>query len=577
MRRTIIIAALLALVASLPLTAQSTLSRVYKDLEIDLWTDRDDGSNYEEGEEITIYFRASRDCFVTIYDLDTRGNINLLFPETPEANNYIAGGEVYVLPDPAEDYVFTVSGPPGHEYLQMVASTEPFPVPQWEAPISVYDDYWPFEYEDDVDEFLFKINSRFFPIENIAFDQVSFYVAPNYYYQRTYSDCSGDCGVVYVDYPRGCDVYIDGIYWGAAPLWIPSIYLGRHRVSVYWGTSLVYHDWIYVDYYDPYFVYPRPHFIYTYTYRHWYPYRYYDYFYGPSKYKYKQRSYYAYGPLDPKPGYKVVANKHTHYKKSKTYSTAKIKRLDTFKAKYGYKSKGPDHGSKSLKTKTTYTDGTSKRKSTLKRPATDATDWKGYGTKGSGTATTKGADVRTRTKEPVKQGAETRKGTTTSKKPVKSTDTKVDKKKAGGNPKGSSDGKTSKRPTPRKSTRGSGDYKSKGVFERSTKVGGSYQSKSSTRYQSSDSKSVRSKPTRKAGIAPKSSSSHRSKSSSSYKQPTTPRKSSGTVKAPTRSSGYKDKSVTSKRSGGSSKSGAGSSSKQASGAKKSSGGNKKKK
>jgi hypothetical protein len=211
---------LLALVATQVVVAQSTLTRVYDDLEIDIWADRDDGSNYQEGEEIFIYFRASRDCYVTIYDLDTRGNINLLFPEKPDGNNYIVGDEVYQIPGRGADYEFVVTGPPGTEYLQMVAATDPFPVPAWWGPISVMDEGWPFEYQDDNDEFIEQINRHFFPNDRAAFDGVSFYVAPREYYRPVSYDFYGDCGVVYIDYPAGCRVYIDDVYWGLAPLWV---------------------------------------------------------------------------------------------------------------------------------------------------------------------------------------------------------------------------------------------------------------------------------------------------------------------------------------------------------------------
>ena len=43
-------------------------------LVIDVWVDNEDGIYYE-GESITVFFHANRDCFVAIYSLDT-GNQN---------------------------------------------------------------------------------------------------------------------------------------------------------------------------------------------------------------------------------------------------------------------------------------------------------------------------------------------------------------------------------------------------------------------------------------------------------------------------------------------------------------------
>lgn len=587
MKRTFILAVLLALVASLPLSAQSTLSRVYNDLEIDLWTDQDDGSNYTEGDELTIYFSASRDCYVTIFDLDTRGNINLIFPETPDGPNFIEGGTLYELPAPSEDYVYTVSGPPGDEYLQMVASTQPYEVPDWQAPISVYDDYWPFDYNDDTDQFIFNVVSKYFPVEDVAYDQVSFYVAPKYYYKRTYSDCDGDCGTVYIDYPQGCEVYVDGIYWGAAPLWIPSIYLGRHRVSVYWGTSIVYHDWIYVDYYDPFFVYPRSHFIYDYTYRHWYPYRYYDYYYGPSKIKYKKRSYYAYGKPDPKPGYQVVTNSHGKYKKSPTYTNSKTKRLGTYKSKYGY-----DKGTStytSVKKGPSATSGTKTKRTTNSLPPRGSTytnskgsssagdGWKGYGDD-AGVAS-KGVKTQTKTKAPgdgSKGATGSGKGVDAATPPATVLPTDKYKSDASGSagwkgqPNSGSKGSSSSQPSSGKGVNGSGTINTKAPSPSSTVKSGtaSNPTKGTDRYKStatvkpkSKSGSVRpsSSGRRSSGSVSKkpSSSSSSSRRGSVSKKPTGSgsRKSGSVSKKPAASPKPKSSSASKKSSGGSKKGG----------------------
>lgn len=592
MKRTLILTLLLALVAGLPLKAQSTLSRVYSDLQIDVWTDKDDGANYEEGDEVTIYFTASRDCYVTIFDLDTRGNVNLIFPETPDGANYIEGGQLYELPAPDEDYVYTVSGPPGNEYIQMIASTDPYKVPDWEAPISVYDDYWPFKYDDDADEFIFNVAKNFFPIDDIAYDQVSFYVAPKYYYKRTYSDCSGDCGTVYIDYPQGCEVYVDGIYWGAAPLWIPSIYLGRHRVSVYWGTSIVYNDWIDVAYYDPFFIYPRSHFIYDYTYRHWYPYRYYDYYYGPSKIKYKKRSYYAFGRPEAKPGYEVVTNTHGKYKKSPTYSNTKTKRLGTYKSEFGYSTHTKTYTSVEKGPGTTRTKGVNNRPpdiktfTNIKGPDDGVPGWKGYGGTGDNSVT-KG----TKTKQPS-TGTTTTKGTGT--KPIVTVKNKDDNSGTKGTDRykidvttipnwGRGKGGTSVTGV-RKSPTGGNGTEEKGAVER-TKI--------NPRATGGGSGVLNRKPKSQSGTKTTVKPSGNTKSTNRYKAPEvkrqtqSQRKSSGSTShktsvqpAPKQSSGnsssHKSSSVSKKPASSSPKSSPAPKSKSSGSSKKSSGGKKKK-
>lgn len=41
------------------------------------------------------------------------------------------------------------------------------------------------------------------------------------------------CGNVYIDYPFGASVYINGIYWGCAPLYVPRLVVGWHTITVY--------------------------------------------------------------------------------------------------------------------------------------------------------------------------------------------------------------------------------------------------------------------------------------------------------------------------------------------------------
>jgi hypothetical protein len=340
MKRLIILTALLALVLTSVLAAQSTLRRAYRDLDVDVWTDRDDGSNYYEGDDITIYFRASEDAYVTIYDLDTRGNVNLIFPPNPGDNHYVQAGEIYMVPESSDDYSLTLEGPPGNEHIQMVASTEYFPVPDWRGPVSVYEKDWGFKYDGENENFIARVNQKYFAGDNFAFDHVGFYVAPKYYYKPVQTAYSGDGGRVYVDYPNGCEVYVDGVFYGYAPLYMPSIYLGRHRMTVYWGSSLVYNDWIFVDVRTPFFVYTRPWFVYNYCWDRWYRnYAWDSYYNGPSRYKYKQGDFYSASKPQVRRGYEVVANDHAKYTKSKFYAGDKETRITKYKETYGYDTK----------------------------------------------------------------------------------------------------------------------------------------------------------------------------------------------------------------------------------------------
>ena len=48
------------------------------DLEVDVWVNRGEGAVYHPGDKIKVYFKTSDDCYLVIYGIDTKGNVNIL-------------------------------------------------------------------------------------------------------------------------------------------------------------------------------------------------------------------------------------------------------------------------------------------------------------------------------------------------------------------------------------------------------------------------------------------------------------------------------------------------------------------
>lgn len=248
-------------------------------LDIEVWTNKEEGATYGQGENLVIYFRANRDCWVTIYDLDTHGNLNILFPFDTDDEHYVEANVVYTIPDYYDDYVLRVNGPPGMEYLQAVASLNYFDVPDWEYNFrdeKLYDDL-----DSDAKSlrYLENINNKYFPVaycygrcdQDYTFFEVRqdweyswdsyynddynyydndrveihHYYHP-YYYRPIYYDPWWDpwdwYGCIYVDYPFGGEVWINGIFYGYAPLFIPRVSIGWCDVRVWYDGRDYYHD-----------------------------------------------------------------------------------------------------------------------------------------------------------------------------------------------------------------------------------------------------------------------------------------------------------------------------------------------
>lgn len=199
-------------------------------LNAEVWTDNNE---YYQGENIKISFRVNKDCYVAVYDIDTRGQVNLIYPTQPGDDGHIQGDRIYRIPEKYDDYELTVRGPAGVEYLQIIASREPLELPDWFNGSGLVCDGDPYDFMD-------YINGTYFGCQNDcprALDLTSFSVKEwhEYYFHPVYYNDYPDwsvCGSVYVDYPFGATIYIDGIYWGVAPLFIPRLYWGHHWMTV---------------------------------------------------------------------------------------------------------------------------------------------------------------------------------------------------------------------------------------------------------------------------------------------------------------------------------------------------------
>ncbi|MBN1349830.1 DUF4384 domain-containing protein [candidate division KSB1 bacterium] len=100
-------------------------------LQVEVWQAREDGAVYQPGEPVTIFFRADRDCYITLYNIDTEGQMHLLYPLAATQSNFISGGVTYCIPDNYFGFQYVANGPEGIEYISAVATLHPHPVPAW--------------------------------------------------------------------------------------------------------------------------------------------------------------------------------------------------------------------------------------------------------------------------------------------------------------------------------------------------------------------------------------------------------------------------------------------------------------
>jgi hypothetical protein len=92
-------------------------------LKVDFTTSRGESAVYREGDLFEAFLTLNQDAYVTIYHVDVKGVIQVIFPE-PEwyPDNFVKAGSLVQIP-PEGSYTLTMAPPFGREYIKVIAST----------------------------------------------------------------------------------------------------------------------------------------------------------------------------------------------------------------------------------------------------------------------------------------------------------------------------------------------------------------------------------------------------------------------------------------------------------------------
>jgi len=262
--RLFVLAVLIAGMANVVSAGDRFGNKNLEDLSVDVWVNKGEGATYYYGEDVAIYFRTNDDCYIVVYDIDPEGNVSLIYPSDYDSDTFVRGGDIYRIPDTYDDYRLEVSGPSGSEYIYAVASYTPIQAPgfiryeffeygEWD---SYYDDFI-HTVRGERAAFANDLNSRIAQGPHVAVSTM-FYINAAYRHHRWYRHWNYDpyyIGSVWVgtSYP-GCEVWIDGVYFGIAPILVPEIYIGRHWIWIYYHGYPCWQDYFYVRYGQRYYV-----------------------------------------------------------------------------------------------------------------------------------------------------------------------------------------------------------------------------------------------------------------------------------------------------------------------------------
>ena len=89
------------------------------------------GSVFEPGELVKLTFQTNRDAYVILYNIDSDGFVNLLYPKDGKPRR-VEGNKVYFLPEVGSGLQWVTEGSTGIEYIHAVAVTDPTAIKEQE-------------------------------------------------------------------------------------------------------------------------------------------------------------------------------------------------------------------------------------------------------------------------------------------------------------------------------------------------------------------------------------------------------------------------------------------------------------
>lgn len=218
-----------------------------------IWTDK---SQYNPGERLNVYFRTSKDAYIYIFDIDTVGNVSLIFPNIYSEYNYKRAGQTYSLPDNSR-YNLTIGGPAGVEQLVLIATPSQIRDVEWLRRSLEQGSFGPqLNVNISADRFMFEVKS------------IS--ITPNFGQDWSSAVATFTVGSVVtppppppppsVKYgtlsitskPSGATVFLDGVDQGTTPLTITGVSYGVHDIAIMKKNYYTYSRQITVNSPNPY-------------------------------------------------------------------------------------------------------------------------------------------------------------------------------------------------------------------------------------------------------------------------------------------------------------------------------------
>ena len=192
--------------------------------------DKEGGATYAPGERIKIFFQASQDSFVTLYNYDTEGRVKIIFPNQYSPHNFVRAGQTHSVEGLIDPHTR-----PGIEYVQGFATTRPIFIGDKEKNL-ISKEFMP-EISKDFKNFTITIKGIIVSLpptvwtsSNLLSYTVRPITPPPTYYGR----------IIATSHPQGAKVYLDNAYRGTTPINLDRVASGQHHIKL---AMAGYQDW----------------------------------------------------------------------------------------------------------------------------------------------------------------------------------------------------------------------------------------------------------------------------------------------------------------------------------------------
>lgn len=80
---------------------------------------------YKLGDAVEINLQVSKDSYITVFDSGSSGKVHMIFPNKYQKVNFVKAGGTVTIPGKKAGFDFIAAGPPGKDYITVIASSEP--------------------------------------------------------------------------------------------------------------------------------------------------------------------------------------------------------------------------------------------------------------------------------------------------------------------------------------------------------------------------------------------------------------------------------------------------------------------